>query len=183
MIVDKALIKRIHTATADAMHQIVIDMIDLEALERLIIHLLRLLETPKALVLVRHLSGDIIFFTGMSTECITREHLRLATHIHGRCIEVVYAMFDGIIYQLVYLLLIVRQSHHAKTKQRDLLARTMLYTIGHTANRRTFLFILSKCTQRAHYTRSHSHACAHTNTAQKVATTHVSFFLHHHSGF
>ena len=118
-------------ATANAVQQVVVDVIHLQTFERLLVHTLRIVEVPQPAVLVRHLRGHVVFLPGMACEGIARQHLRLSAHVHGSRVEVVHAVLNGIIYELVHLILIVGQSHHAEAQQRDLFARTILRAVGH----------------------------------------------------
>ena len=79
----------------------------------------------------------------MAAEGIAGEHLRLSAHVHRCRVEIVHAMLNGVIHQLVHLVLIVRQTHHAEAEQRHLLAGAVLYAVGHAVvDDSIFLLIL-----------------------------------------
>ena len=171
-IVQETAFQRIHTATADAVQQVIVDMIHLQALKRLLIHPLTLVEAPQVLALVRHLRSHIVLLSGMTRERVTRQHLRLATHIHRCCIEVIHAVLDGIVHQLVHLILIVRQTHHTKAQERNLLARAVLHTIRHTTGSH-LLLVLCEHAERLHHAHTHNSTCAHSQLAQKLSAAHL----------
>ena len=93
-------------------------------------------------------------------------------------------MLNSVVDQLVYLLLVVGQSHHTKAQQRNLFARTLLLAIGHAVLshsigtlRRYRTEILGKHLQRLH----HRHCECGTHTLsyllEKRATTHVGVWI------
>ena len=53
----------------------------------------------------------------MAGEGIAGKNLRLSSHVHRSRVEVVDAVLDGIVYEAVYLVLVIRQAHHAETQQ------------------------------------------------------------------
>ena len=129
-IIQKAPLQRLH-ATADAVQQVVVDIVHLQTFERLFVHALRVVVTPQTPVLVRHLCGHMVRLTRETAQCITRQHLRATTHIHQCRVEVVHTVCNGIVHQLVHLTLIIGQAHHAEAQQRDLLTRAVLHAIRH----------------------------------------------------
>ena len=46
MVVKESSVKRIHATSTDTMKQVIVDMVDLQALERLVVHALSLIEVP-----------------------------------------------------------------------------------------------------------------------------------------
>ena len=174
MVVKESAIQRFHTTTSNAVKQVVVNMIYLQTLERLIIHLLGFFKVPQVIPLVRHLRGYEVFLSRMATQGITSQYLRTASHIHRGRVEIVHTMLDGVIHQLVYFFLIIWKSHHAKSQQGNLLARAMLYSISHAVGSCNGLVILSQSTQRPQHTHSHGTTSTHTNTSQEISATHVS---------
>ena len=79
----------------------------------------------------------------MAGEGIAGKHFRLSPHVHRRCIEVVDTVLYGIVYEAVHLVLVVRQAHHAEAQQRNLLARAVLYAVGHSVVFRRLFLTLS----------------------------------------
>ena len=116
-VVEEALLECVHTSAADAMEQVVVDIVRAKPLERLAVHLHGLVEVPKVRPLVRHFRGDEELLSGMAGEGIAGKNLRLSSHVHRSRVEVVDAVFDGIVYEAVYLVLVIRQAHHAETQQ------------------------------------------------------------------
>ena len=98
------------------MQQIVVDIVHLQAFQRLLVHTLRVVEAPLTTVLVRHLGGNMVFISGIPAQRITRQHLRATAHIHRCRVEVVHTVSDGIVHQLVNILLTVRQTHHTEAQ-------------------------------------------------------------------
>ena len=74
-IVEESLVQRVHAAIANAVQQVVVDVVDLQPFEGLLVHALRLAEAPQASVLVGHLGGDKEFVARMAAQRIAREHL------------------------------------------------------------------------------------------------------------
>ena len=178
-VVQKSSLQRVHAATADAVQQVVVYVVHLQALKRLLVHPLRLVEVPLVLPLVRHLRGYEVFVTWETAQRVTRQHLRLAAHIHRCRVEVVHAVFDGVIHQSVHLLLLSGQAHHAEPQQRDLFTATVLYAVGHavlTYGHWRFL-VLCKHPQRPHHSHGHGGACTHTHASQEIPATHVPLVI------
>ena len=101
-VVDESPVELIHTAAADAVHQVVVDIVDLQPLKRAFIHPLALIEAERPLV--RHLRGDIILITGMTLQGDTCSLFR--TTVCGCCVKIIHTMGEGIVNQLVHILLI-----------------------------------------------------------------------------
>ena len=103
------------------MQQIVVDVIHLQLLHRVQVHLFRLLKRPEVVVEVGELRGYEILTALVATEGDTRTTLRLTLAIDRGGVEVVQAMLDGIVdlfidHVLIELIAIVhlcRQAHHA----------------------------------------------------------------------
>ena len=87
-------------------------------------------------------------------------------------------MLNGVVHQTVHLILIVGQAHHTKAQQRDLLARAVLHTVGHTILHHLFL-VIGKSLERFHSHQRHSRAGTDAHTPQELTATHVFLFLHH----
>ena len=127
------------------MQQVVVDMVHLQALERLVVHLCGLFKVPQIVPLVRHLRGHKVLVARVAAQGVAGKHLRAPAHIHRCRIEVVHPVSDGIVHQPVHFLLIVRQSHHAKAQQRDLFAGAVLHAIGHAVLYGFLLIFLRQC--------------------------------------
>ena len=74
-IVEESLVQGVHAAIANAVQQVVVDVVDLQPFEGLLVHALRLAEAPQTSVLVGHLGGDKEFVARMAAQRIAREHL------------------------------------------------------------------------------------------------------------
>ena len=130
-VVDEARTELIHAATPDRVQQIVVDVVHLQALEGILVHFLRFLEALHVSALVRHLRCDVVRLARMTFQGDARHILRIAI---GRCrVEVVHTVLQRIVHHLVHLLLASGQAHHAKAQQRHLVARMVVYTIGHAS--------------------------------------------------
>ena len=151
-VIQKARTEVLHTLATHTMEQIVIDVVNLQLLERVVIHLLRLLQRPVLLAIVRHLGGDIVAVARVPAQRHPDNSLVLAASINGRSVKVVHAMRQGVVHQLVdQFLVVARQSHHAEAQQRDALARAVLDTVGHLVvghGSCLRLVILRQCLQR-----------------------------------
>ena len=119
------------------MEQVVVDVIHLQLAQRAFVHLLRLLEAPETFILVGELRGDVVGLARVAAEGQTGGRLVLPATVDGRSVEVVDAVGQCVIDQLVHLFLLARQAHHAETQQRDLLPAAVLRAVGH--GRRTLL--------------------------------------------
>ena len=64
-VVEEAALQRVHAAT-DAVQQVVVDMIHLQAFHRLLVHPFRGVEAPGVLALVRHLRSHVVFVSRMA---------------------------------------------------------------------------------------------------------------------
>ena len=82
----------------------------------------------------------------MAAQGDTRRMFGLAPAIGGRGVEIVYTVFEGIVYQPVHHLLVDffipfacasaangREAHHPETQQRDAVARGGIGPVGHFA--------------------------------------------------
>ena len=152
-VVDKARVEVLHATLPDAVQQVVVDVVGAQLLERIVVHLLGLLQRPCLCAIVRHLGGDVVAVARVAAQCRARDALVESTAIDRCGVKVVYAMRQRIVHQLVDQLLVVAwQSHHAEAQQRNLLARAVLHTIGHhvasLGGGCLSLIILCQCTHR-----------------------------------
>ena len=128
-IFQEALLQRV-AATADAMQQVVVDMVNAQLLHGRLVHLFGGLHAGVA-PHVREFRGHEVFLAWVTAQGVAHQHFRLPSHVDGCRVEIVHAVLDGIVHQLVHLVLIVWQAHHAKAQQRNLLARAVLNPVGH----------------------------------------------------
>ena len=123
-VLDIAADKLIITAS-NGMQQIVVDIVYLQLLQRVMIHLDGLLPLPVVAVKVGELRGNEILAPLMPAKGDACTLLRLTLTIDWRRIEIVHAMLDGIVYLTVDHLLIelavvvhlCRKAHHAITQE------------------------------------------------------------------
>src|SRR3712207_4695213 len=107
-VVDEACVEGLHATHAYAVEQIIVDVVDLKFLERGLEELHRSLVALRFGSEVRHLRGHEILAPLVPMQGYARGVFRLSLAIGGRCIEIVYAMFDGIVYESVHHLLVYR---------------------------------------------------------------------------
>ena len=135
------------------MQQIVVEIVHLQLLQRIMIHFLGLIRCPVVAIKIGEFRGNEVFAALMAAEGDARTTLRLTLTIHGRRIEIVHAMFDGIVnllvdHILIELIAIVhlrRQPHHAITQNRHFLLCLGVLAIGHLAYGRLHLVLIFLC--------------------------------------
>ena len=88
------------------MEQHIIEIIDLQLLERIVIHRDRGFAAPCVGREVRKLGGDIIFVARIAAEGDPHSMFRTSFAIGGRGVEVVHTVLDGIVSQPVDHLLV-----------------------------------------------------------------------------
>ena len=173
-VVDESSAQGIESAAADAVQQVVVDVVGLQALQRLVVEPFRLLQAPEALVLVRHLGGHEDFLAVVPAQGLAHQFLGASAHVHRRRVEIVDTVLDGIIDHAVHLLLVVRQAHHAEAQQRDLFTRSVLHTVGHSARYFCFLgLVVGKDVQRLQRHESHGRASADAHAPQEIAAAQI----------
>ena len=133
-------------AQAHGVEQVVVDVVDLEVLERVVKHLHRVVEVE--VLEVAHLGGHIVVAALVLGQGLAQGGLALALAVGWRGVEVVHTVLDGIVHLLLHHLLVddagatltlarVRveggQAHHAVAQQRHLLARLGIGAVGHFA--------------------------------------------------
>ena len=62
-VIQESLLELFHAALPHTVHEVVIDVVDAQLLERVLIHFLGTIESPVFLVIVRHLGGNKILVT------------------------------------------------------------------------------------------------------------------------
>ena len=130
-VVQESALQTIYTASANAMQQVIVNIVDTQTLEGAFVYFFRSVKIPQTLVLIRHLRGNVVLIPGITAQCAACLVFVPATLIHGGRVKIIHTVSNGIVHQSVNILLVVRETHHAKAQQGDLLARTMLHTIGH----------------------------------------------------
>ena len=158
-IINISLSEKLHgllaSATTDGMQQHVIDVIDLELLERVLEHLDTRSTGLCRRIEIGEFGGDEILVAGVAAQGDARGTLAQTAAISGRCVKIVHAMLNGIVnllidHFLVNLSVIVaaegftvgtRQAHHAVAQNRDFLFGLRVHTVGHLSNRR----LLDRC--------------------------------------
>ena len=121
-IIHIAAIELFH-ASSDSVQQIVVEIIHLQLLQGVMIHLLCFVESPIVVVKVRQLGSHEILTALMTTESNTRTAFRLTLTINRRSVEIVHTMLNGVVnllvdHFLIKLITVVhlrRQAHHAIT--------------------------------------------------------------------
>ena len=103
-VVDEAVFKQGHGVVAvvtasDVMQEIIVQVIGPEFLERVVEHLNGCLAT--IVVHVRHLGRYLVGIAGMAAKGDAGGMFRTAFAVHGRGVEEVYAVFEGIVYLAV----------------------------------------------------------------------------------
>ena len=89
-------------------------------------------------------------------------------------------MLDGIVHELVHLVLVIGQTHHAEAQQRHLVARAVLHAVGHLALRVTAVTVLRPAfLSRQHTQRIYCHrGGAQSQGAEEPATIHIRLLSH-----
>ena len=119
-VVHVASIELVHTA-ADGVQQVVVQIVHLQFFHRVVVHLNSLLTAPVVAVEVRQLRGHKVLRALMAAQGDARAAFRLSLTIDGAGVEVVHAVFDGIVHltidhllvKLVFIVHLRRQAHHA----------------------------------------------------------------------
>ena len=140
-VVDVASLELVHVA-AHGVQQVVVDVVDLQLAHRVEVHLTRLLERPEVAVEVRQLRGHVVRLARMALQGYARAALRLALTVDGTRVEVVQPVLQGVVHlavdhvlvELVAVVHLRRQSHHAVAEQRHLVARLGVRAVGHLAH-------------------------------------------------
>ena len=138
-----------HRATY-GMQQIIVYIVRLQLLQRVLVHRDTCLMALRVWMEVRQLRGDEHFLAVVSLQGDTRALLRLSLTIDGRRVEVVDAMFDGIVHltvnhvlvEVILVLCLRRQAHHAVSQQRHLVLIIGIRAIGHLAYRWLHLLLI-----------------------------------------
>ena len=135
------------TSAAYCVHKQVIDIIGLQVLQRPFEHRLRLFAFPTVRTEVRQLGGQVVTAARMPTQGYACHFLRIALAVRGRGVEEVHAVRQRIIDHLVHRLLVdrrigvftfraagfYRQTHHAESEQRHLVACVWVRAVCHLA--------------------------------------------------
>ena len=130
-------------SAADAMQEHIIDVIDLQFLPRFLVHGHGCLAAPCRLGEIGEFGSHIIRFARMTAQSDARSTFREALAIGRGRIEIIYTVFDSVIYHAVYHFLVdfTRlacafsddgwETHHAKTKEGDFIAILRILAVGH----------------------------------------------------
>ncbi len=196
-VVQIARRETLHASLPYGMEQIIVDVIHTQFLERVAIHLDRLLAAPRLLTEVRQLGGNEIFVARVATEGYSRTVFRHSLTVGRRRVEIVDAMLDGIVHKTIDHLLVdgvvtlasdgfaagVRQSHHSKPKERHLITRLGIGAESHFAFRRFHLLfiIIDNGFFRllASGKRESCGYCSGTEYLQEVSAGYIFIFLFH----
>ncbi len=150
-VVVVAVAEHLHAvlAAADAVQQQVVDVIDLQLLEGVLEHLDGLLARPRGGREVRQLGGDEVLVALVPRQGDAGGVLAASLAVSRGGVEVVDAVLDGLVNQLVDHLLVDRrgrfaagspfrglvfddgQAHHAVAQQRHLVAGLGVGAVGH----------------------------------------------------
>ena len=156
-VVDIPAVQRIHSAHADTVQQVVVDIIHLQFLEGVVVHLKRFLTRPGGFIEIRQFGGHIVTVTRMTVQGGTCGCFRLTLTIDRTGVEIVHAVLQRIIDQTVDLLLVdlaffiffcvtnIGQTHHTVTQQRHLFVAVGIGAVGHLALRRLHLMFIIIC--------------------------------------
>ena len=88
------------------MQQIIVDIVYLQALHRVVIHLNGRFERPCGGVEIRQFGSHDVFLAWMTVKSDACRRLGVALTIGWRGVEIVHSMLDGIVYEAVHLLLV-----------------------------------------------------------------------------
>ena len=153
-VVDVALHEQFHRlltgAATDGMQQHVVDIVDLQFLERILEHLNAGLTGLGLGGEVGQFGGDEVLIALVAAQGDARGMLAQALAIGWRRVKVVHAVLNGIVHLLVDHFLVDlsivvtaegltvggRQAHHAVAQDRDFLLGLGILAIGHLAHRR-----------------------------------------------
>ena len=143
-VIEIASFQRLHTAHTDAVKQQVVEIIDLQLLERIAVHRQRSFPAPSRRSKVRQFGGNQIFVARMTAQRNARCAFRTPFTISGRRIEIVDAVRDGVIDQRIDHLLVDllvaavgngRPAHTTVPQQRHAVARSRISAVGHLIGR------------------------------------------------
>ena len=195
-VVHITTIELVH-ATAYSMQQIIVEIVHLQLLHGVQVHLLGFLKRPEVAVEIRQFGGYEILAALMSAQGDTCTSLRLTLTIHRTCVEVVHTMFYGIVHlfvdhilvKIVLVFRLRRQAHHAITQYRYFVTRSLIRAIGHLPHGWLYLFlvIVYRLGFTLRFATSHHSSGSHSTTTQyleEIASVdilliaHTSYFLH-----
>ena len=132
-------------AAANTVKEHIINVIDLQFLPRFLVHGHGCLATPCRLGEIGEFGGYIKRFAWMTAQGDARSALREALAIGRRRIEIIYTVFDSVIYHAVYHFLVDLtrlacalsddgwETHHAEAKEGDFIAILRVLAVGHLA--------------------------------------------------
>ena len=139
-IVQEASFELFHTSHTDAMQKHVVDVVHLQFLERVFVHLQGFFATPLVLLQVRNLGCNVPLVTRMAIQGNTGHTLAITVAIHRSRIEIVHTMLNGIIHQSVYTFLVyfacflvdhTEPTQASVSQQRYLIAGSRSGAVGH----------------------------------------------------
>ena len=127
---------------------------------------------------VRQLCGNEYFLAVVLLQGDTRTGFRLALTIDGARVEVVHAMFNGIVYltvnhlliEVVLVLSLRRQTHHAVAQDRYLVLVIGIRTVGHLTHRRFHLLLIffNGFRRRLRLATCHHGSSSHSTATQQL---------------
>ena len=144
-VVDIALLELLHAvAHADAVQQEVVQVVRLQFLHRVAVHGDGGFAAPRGGSEVGQFGGYEVFVTRMPAQGDACSTFGLPLTVGGGGIEVVHAVVDGIVHQLVHHLLVYLliafagtasahggEAHHAEAQERHTVAGGRVDTVGH----------------------------------------------------
>ena len=170
------------------MQQVIVDVVHLQVLQRVVVHLYS--EIIVGIGEVRHFGGHKELVARMTLQGDTRRLFRPALHIDRSRVEIVHAMFDGIIHQPVHFFLIndvavatrcrkCRPAHATITQQRHLILIGRELAVGHLADghfRSAFagFFLVGRTTVES---RCGSHR-TDADYFKEISSIHLFFLVH-----
>ena len=144
-VVDIAGVELLHAAThAHAVKEQVVDVVDLQLLERVVVHPERRLAGPGRRREIRQFGGYEVLVAGMPFQRYPRGPFRAPYAVGGRCVEIVYSVGYGVVNQRVDGFLVkigggiapraashVEPAHASVSQERHLVAGRWVDAVGH----------------------------------------------------
>ena len=139
-------VELLHSA-ANGVQQVVVDIVHLQLLHGVAVHLDGLLALMVLGIEVRELRGYEVLRALVAAQRDTRAAFRLSLTVDGTGVDIVQSVLQGVVnltvnHLLVELLVIIglrRQTHHAVAQQRHLLLGLRVHAVGHLTHRRLHL--------------------------------------------
>ena len=154
-VVHIAGVEGFHAAAADAVQQVVVDVVYLQLFHRVVVHLDGAGAGLGLRTEVGELGGHEVAAARMAVQGDAGATLGETAGVGGGGVEIVHTVLDGIVHLLVDHLLVVfflagylGQTHHAVAQERHFLLGLGVHTVGHLAHRGLHLLLVFGLSRR-----------------------------------